>query len=145
MQTTQCSRQYCGHAVGSSVATAVVRWGSASSGAVSVNSSQLPHCETPAVCCPVGFHSGSIPLAGVGIAPCVVTMSDIEETKRRVAKLESELEQQKTEFEQLREAMVTTAAVERVLLEYGVEPDAVGSIVDDIEAVDSRLGGDDDE
>jgi predicted RNase H-like nuclease (RuvC/YqgF family) len=72
-------------------------------------------------------------------------MSDIEETKRRVAKLESELEQQKTEFEQLREAMVTTAAVERVLLEYGVEPDAVGSIVDDIEAVDSRLGGDDDE
>jgi predicted RNase H-like nuclease (RuvC/YqgF family) len=72
-------------------------------------------------------------------------MSDIEETKRRVAKLESELEQQKTEFEQLREAMVTTSAVERVLLEYGVEPDAVGSIVDDIEAVDSRLGGDDDE
>ena len=41
--------------------------------------------------------------------------------------------------------MVATVAVERVLLEYGVEPEDVDSIVDDIEAVDNRLGSDDNE
>jgi hypothetical protein len=45
----------------------------------------------------------------------------------------------------LRENAVYTVAVERVLVEYGLDTDVVDSILEDIEAVDSQLWGDDDE
>jgi hypothetical protein len=72
-------------------------------------------------------------------------MPDTEETKAQLDELESEIEQRKVEYEQLREKMVATPAVERVLLEYGLDTEDVDVIMNDIEAVDNRLWGGDDE
>lgn len=45
----------------------------------------------------------------------------------------------------LRENAVYTDAIERVLVEYGLDTDVVDSILEDIEAVDRQIWGDDHE
>lgn len=106
--------------------------------------------------CPVGLHSGSTPLAGVGTIPGVAMTergalqeqideltTELEHRDQRITELESATEQRQTEQERLREKMVVTAAVERVLIGYGLDADVVDQMLDDIEAVDSQLWGED--
>jgi predicted nucleic acid-binding Zn-ribbon protein len=67
---------------------------------------------------------------------------DLEQLRERY---EQETKQLRNNIQQLHEEMVATAAVERVLLEYGIDTDTVDAILEDIEAVDSRLRSGDDE
>lgn len=101
----------------------------------------------PAYCrgYPFGLTAVRFRWRALGTTPSVATMPDTEETKAQLDELESEIEQRKVEYEQLREKMVATPAVERVLLEYGLDTEDVDVIMNDIEAVDNRLWGGDDE
>lgn len=101
----------------------------------------------PAYCrgYPFGLTAVRFRWRALGTTPSVATMPDTEETKAQLDELESEIEQRKVEYEQLREKMVATPAVERVLLEYGIDTEDVDVIINDIEAVDNQLGSGNDE
>jgi FtsZ-binding cell division protein ZapB len=62
-----------------------------------------------------------------------------------VAELRREDEELRDEVESLREETVSTVVVKRVLLEYGISGEQLEGIIEDIEAVDSQLWGEDDE
>lgn len=86
----------------------------------------------------------------LGMTPSGATMTDeIEQLREDLEQLreryEQETKQLRNNIQQLHEEMVATAAVERVLLEYGIDTDTVDAILEDIEAVDSRLRSGDDE
>mgnify|MGYP006433795947 CR=1 FL=1 len=54
-------------------------------------------------------------------------------------------DQLERDLQQLRNKHVPTVAVKHVLLEYGIDPNAVDSIIDDIEAVDDSMRADSNE
>ena len=58
--------------------------------------------------------------------------------------LEQKIQANDQRIKQLQEEYVPTVAVERVLLEYGIDPDTTDSIIDDMEAVRDSMEGDSD-
>ncbi|ELY61265.1 hypothetical protein [Natronococcus jeotgali] len=69
----------------------------------------------------------------------------VQQQSEKISEVEEELaENQEKLLEQLREKHVATVAVKRVLLEYGLSLEQVDEIIETIEEVDSKLGGEND-